>query len=313
MGGARPHSAPGRLGRGRVRTRAHRRPLEGRGEDPRRLRLVLHRRDDGAPRRCGADGAARAGQHRPGVPVDRRARISARPRTRGPTPAGPRQSSSAIAAGGAFWSAHPTLTPRPVEAVEIWNEPYNEAFWRTGPDVEEYRTLFVAAAQAVREADTDVDIGLEVVPRYRRRRSGRRRRVGAAAAVGSDGPRTDRLSERSSVSHSEGQGSRDRCRCGLRVRDGRRPARHGVGRGMGGPARVDHRDRLPVCSSATGARRATTATRSLGPFTSGDPSWTATTSSRPGNSATWPEEFFMPGTSTDRGTYGAVSALISNP
>ena len=33
----------------------------------------------------------------------------------------------------------------------------------------------------------------------------------------------------------------------------------------------------------------------------------------PGNSATWPEEFFVPGTRTDRGTYGAVSALITSP
>jgi hypothetical protein len=33
----------------------------------------------------------------------------------------------------------------------------------------------------------------------------------------------------------------------------------------------------------------------------------------PSNSSTWPEEFFVPGTNADRGTYGAVSALVRSP
>lgn len=51
--------------------------------------------------------------------------------------------------GGAFWRAHPSLTPAPVGAIEIWNEPDNPEFWAPRPDPGAYARLYLAARSAI--------------------------------------------------------------------------------------------------------------------------------------------------------------------
>jgi hypothetical protein len=215
------------------------------------------------------------------------------------------------AAGGAFWAAHPALTPRPVEAVEIWNEPYNEAFWRTGPDVEEYRSLFIAAAQAIRDTDADVAIGLEVVRRYRRGAEGE----GEWARPLLSDPKVRGLTNFLSVHPYPTPKDKDPATdtdavygfatvAGLHdmaLAEGWVDPRVWITE-IGFPAELGNWDQTRHNRDAV-AR----AFREWGSFV--DRYYLFT----PGNSATWPEEFFMPGTSADRGTYGAVSALITCP
>ena len=213
------------------------------------------------------------------------------------------------AAGGAFWAAHSALMPRPVDAVEIWNEPYNEAFWRTGPDVEEYRALFVAAAQAIHDTDADVAIGLEVVRRYRR--DGRGGEGEWARPLLSD-PKVRALTDFLSVHPYPSPKDKDPATdadavygfamvAGLHdmaLAEGWVDPRVWITE-IGFPAELGNWDQTRHNRDAV-AR----AFREWGSFV--DRYYLFT----PGNTATWPEEFFMPGTSTDRGTYAAVSALI---
>ena len=214
-------------------------------------------------------------------------------------------------AGGAFWSSHPTLTPRPVEAVEIWNEPYNEAFWRTGPDVEEYRTLFVAAAHAVREADTDIDIGLEVVPRYRV--DGRGDVKWAQPLLSDPTVRglTDFLSVHPYPTPKDTDPATDADAVyGFAMVAGLHEM--ALAEGWADPrvwiTEIGFPSELGNWGQARHNRDAVArAFHEWGSFV--DRYYLFT----PGNSATWPEEFFVPGTRTDRGTYGAVSALITSP
>ncbi|HEX2111718.1 MAG TPA: DNRLRE domain-containing protein [Gaiellaceae bacterium] len=60
--------------------------------------------------------------------------------------------------GGAFWRENPTLAPRPLRAVEIWNEPWFHEFWRPNPDPAAYVRLVRAAATAIRAVHPEVKI-----------------------------------------------------------------------------------------------------------------------------------------------------------
>jgi hypothetical protein len=60
--------------------------------------------------------------------------------------------------GGDFWRANPGLTPRPLQAVEIWNEPWSEHFWRPLPDPSAYARLVQTAATAIRQSHPEVKI-----------------------------------------------------------------------------------------------------------------------------------------------------------
>jgi len=60
--------------------------------------------------------------------------------------------------GGAFWRANTGLSPRPLRAFEIWNEPWTSFFWRPQPDPAAYARLLRAAAGAIRAADPSVKI-----------------------------------------------------------------------------------------------------------------------------------------------------------
>lgn len=59
---------------------------------------------------------------------------------------------------GRFWRANPDLQPRPLTALEIWNEPWLEFFWRPAPDPTAYARLVRAAARAIHAADPDVRV-----------------------------------------------------------------------------------------------------------------------------------------------------------
>jgi hypothetical protein len=59
-------------------------------------------------------------------------------------------------AGGAFWGLHPTLTPLPVTAVEIWNEENSSSYWQPQPDAGAYAALYEAARSAIHSVDPTV-------------------------------------------------------------------------------------------------------------------------------------------------------------
>ena len=74
-------------------------------------------------------------------------------RRRDPSPTTPPtrgRSRRATASGGAFWRAHPELTPQPVTAIEIWNEPDNREFWAPAPDAAAYAGLYLDRARGDR-------------------------------------------------------------------------------------------------------------------------------------------------------------------
>lgn len=60
--------------------------------------------------------------------------------------------------GGSFWSGHPELTPRPLTAVEVWNEPWGHWDWKPNPDPAAYAALARATAEAVKAANPGMKV-----------------------------------------------------------------------------------------------------------------------------------------------------------
>lgn len=60
--------------------------------------------------------------------------------------------------GGTFWSGRPDLAPRPLTAVELWNEPWGHWFWKPNPDPAAYARLARAAATAVKRHDPQIRV-----------------------------------------------------------------------------------------------------------------------------------------------------------
>jgi hypothetical protein len=60
--------------------------------------------------------------------------------------------------GGAFWRAHPALTPGPVTTIEIWNEPDNPEFWTPAPDAAAYARLYLAARAGIDAANPAIRV-----------------------------------------------------------------------------------------------------------------------------------------------------------
>jgi hypothetical protein len=56
-------------------------------------------------------------------------------------------------ASGSFWRTHPSLTAKPVDTYEIWNEPDNATFWRPTPDAGGYADLYASARDAIAAVD----------------------------------------------------------------------------------------------------------------------------------------------------------------
>jgi hypothetical protein len=59
---------------------------------------------------------------------------------------------------GTFWQENPTLEPRPLTAVEIWNEPWLWHFWRPNPEPARYARLVRAASAAIKAAQPAVRV-----------------------------------------------------------------------------------------------------------------------------------------------------------
>jgi len=60
--------------------------------------------------------------------------------------------------GGTFWAANPQLDPRPLTAVEIWNEPWLTNFWKPNPDPARYAALVRAASSAIHAAQPTIKV-----------------------------------------------------------------------------------------------------------------------------------------------------------
>lgn len=59
---------------------------------------------------------------------------------------------------GTFWRQNPSLRPRPLKAIEIWNEPWHHDFWLDEPDPAAYARLVRAAAQAVKAVHPEIKV-----------------------------------------------------------------------------------------------------------------------------------------------------------
>jgi hypothetical protein len=60
--------------------------------------------------------------------------------------------------GGAFWRAHPELAPKPIGAVQIWNEPWGFFSWKPEPNPGAYAALAKAAATAVNARNPSIKV-----------------------------------------------------------------------------------------------------------------------------------------------------------
>lgn len=65
---------------------------------------------------------------------------------------------SRYGAGGSFWPTRPELTPRPLTAVEIWNEPFGRWAWKPNPDPVAYAALAHKATVAIHALRPDVTV-----------------------------------------------------------------------------------------------------------------------------------------------------------
>ena len=61
--------------------------------------------------------------------------------------------------GGAFWQAHPSLTPVPVTEYEIWNEENSVFFWhQQGSAPEDYADLYAASRAAIKAVNPQAHV-----------------------------------------------------------------------------------------------------------------------------------------------------------
>ncbi len=59
---------------------------------------------------------------------------------------------------GTFWQENPALEPRPLTAVEIWNEPWLHHFWRPNPEPARYAQLVRTASAAIKAAQPAIKV-----------------------------------------------------------------------------------------------------------------------------------------------------------
>jgi len=65
---------------------------------------------------------------------------------------------------GAFWRSRPELTPRPVSAWQVWNEPNLPVWWNGRPNVDQYVALLRQTRTAIRSRDARARIVLAGMP-----------------------------------------------------------------------------------------------------------------------------------------------------
>src|SRR4051794_2131914 len=58
---------------------------------------------------------------------------------------------------GSLWKRS-GIAFRPLQALEVWNEPYGSWFWRSGPSVTQYVSLVRATSPAIRSVDSTIKI-----------------------------------------------------------------------------------------------------------------------------------------------------------
>jgi polysaccharide biosynthesis protein PslG len=63
--------------------------------------------------------------------------------------------------GGTFWSANPNLQPKPMRALEIWNEAFGYWNARPNPDPARYASLALAGAQAIEGVSSQIRIAID--------------------------------------------------------------------------------------------------------------------------------------------------------
>jgi hypothetical protein len=68
---------------------------------------------------------------------------------------------------GSFWAEHPELTPDPIRAWQVWNEPSLPVYWPDGPDAKQYARLLEGTAKAIRTADPGATIVSAGLPQSR--------------------------------------------------------------------------------------------------------------------------------------------------
>ena len=59
---------------------------------------------------------------------------------------------------GSFWRERPGLTPRPIRAWQVWNEPNLPQYWPAGPDAAAYAELLRVTARAIRRGDPKAQV-----------------------------------------------------------------------------------------------------------------------------------------------------------
>jgi polysaccharide biosynthesis protein PslG len=59
---------------------------------------------------------------------------------------------------GTFWRSHPRLARRPLNAIEIWNEPWHAYFWRPSPNPGAYARLVRLAATAIKAVHPEISV-----------------------------------------------------------------------------------------------------------------------------------------------------------
>jgi len=60
--------------------------------------------------------------------------------------------------GGTFWATHPGLSPDPLTALELWNEPWGYWDWKPEPDPAAYAALVEPTAKAIHAANAGVQV-----------------------------------------------------------------------------------------------------------------------------------------------------------
>jgi hypothetical protein len=59
---------------------------------------------------------------------------------------------------GTLWQSNPGVTPRPIGAWQIWNEPNLKQYWYPRPNAGQYRSMLQTVGQAMRSRDPNVEI-----------------------------------------------------------------------------------------------------------------------------------------------------------
>jgi hypothetical protein len=59
---------------------------------------------------------------------------------------------------GSLWQANPGVTPRPITAWQIWNEPNLKQYWYPRPNANQYRSMLQTVGAAIKSRDPKAEI-----------------------------------------------------------------------------------------------------------------------------------------------------------